>query len=181
MGHLCRRGLWVVVVVALHVIATPASAQPAGGQLDGARFRFGIALSGGGAFVSDWKLGMAGLDIRLGAQINHLFAVYAQPFFMVGGGERAGITGVTGFAGGTLVLDATFADRFFAGIGGGGVVLNNPAAGVLHIRAGVYPAMGRGPNGIRRKGLMLGVDVRPCFASGITVLSVMGSIGYEAF
>lgn len=173
-----KRFLLALCAVGLCSLAVPAFAQP---QADGGRFRFGIALSGGGAFVSGWELGMAGLDLRFGAQINHLLGVYAQPFFMVGGGSRGGITGVTGFAGGSVVVDATFMDRFFVGLGGGGAVLNNPAAGFVHVRAGVYPAVGRGVNGVRRKGFMVGLDLRPFFASGITVLNVMGSIGYEAF
>jgi hypothetical protein len=41
--------------------------------------------------------------------------------------------------------------------------------------------MGRGDNGIRRKGLMLGVDFRSVFVSGATGILFMGCIGYEAF
>ena len=41
--------------------------------------------------------------------------------------------------------------------------------------------MGDGKDGIRRKGLMLGGDVRMYFLSGITVMQVMGGVGYEAF
>jgi hypothetical protein len=41
--------------------------------------------------------------------------------------------------------------------------------------------MGRSADGIRRKGLMVGVDVRSVFVDGATGVLIMGCIGYEAF
>lgn len=152
-----------------------------GKDLDGVRFRGGISGGGGGLFVSGFAAGVGGLDGRLGVQINDLVGLYVQPQFCVGAGKLGNGTGFTGTAGGSLVVDFTLADRFFVGVGGGGGVINNPAAGMVHFRVGGYPAMGYGANGIRRKGLMLGADVRIWVASGITVLSPMASIGYEAF
>lgn len=183
----------IVVVTACCLVAVPAAAQapapqapaaqpPAPQDRDGVRFRGGIAVSGGGTFVAGWKLGMAGLDGRLGVQINDLLGIYVQPHFSIGGGSRAGVTGLTGFAGGALMADVTLRDRYFAGAGGGVTILNNPVAGELHFRAGAYPIMGYGRDGIRRKGLMLGIDFRTYFAEGgLNVVNVMGSIGYEAY
>jgi hypothetical protein len=66
-------------------------------------------------------------------------------------------------------------------VGGGGAILNNPFAGELHLRAGGYPLMGYGEDGVRRKGLMIGADVRMFFLEGYVLLSPTASIGYEAF
>jgi len=55
---------------------------------DGPRFRGGVSFSGGGAFVAGWGLGFAGVDGRLGVQLNNLIGIYAQPYFMLGYGER---------------------------------------------------------------------------------------------
>jgi hypothetical protein len=149
--------------------------------VDGPRFRGGVAFSAGGAFVAGWELGMAGVDGRVGIQLNNLIGIYVQPYFMLGSGERNGVRGFTGFAGGAAMVDFTFFDRFFAGAGGGGAILNNPGAGELHIRLGAYPLFGRGLDGVRRKGLMTGVDMRVYFASGFQVVNVMASVGYEVY
>jgi len=41
--------------------------------------------------------------------------------------------------------------------------------------------MSRGEGSIRRKGLMVGVDLRTIFATGITGLLVLGTVGYEVY
>ncbi|HEY3355034.1 MAG TPA: hypothetical protein VGQ83_17405 [Polyangia bacterium] len=51
---------------------------------------------------------------------------------------------------------------------------------MFQARAGGY-LMGKGENGVRRKGLMIGVDLRTIFVQGATGVLVTGSIGYEAF
>jgi hypothetical protein len=145
------------------------------------RFRGGISAGGGGFFIADWTLGMVTVDGRLGVQINNLIGIYAQPYFQLGTGTRGTITAFTGIAGGAAVVDFTLFDRFFLGAGGGGAILNNPGAGELIIRLGGYPVMRHGLFGPRRKGLMVGADLRVYFLSGLTLMSVMGSIGYEAF
>jgi hypothetical protein len=179
------RKICMAAAVASCLVALPAAAQYAmpAPRSDGVRFRGGISLGGGGAFVAGWNLGMVGVDGRLGVQINNLIGVYAQPYFQLGTGSRNNLTGFTGFAGGSVMVDFTLFDRFFLGAGGGGAILNNPAAGELHFRLGGYPVMGRGLNGIRRKGLMLGVDLRVYFVEGGIgqVIDVMGGIGYEAY
>jgi hypothetical protein len=156
---------------------------------DGGRFRFGIdgtlgleSVSSGGASVSGL---MYGLDLRFGWQFSHLLAIYAQPHLSFGSlGTGNGSTGVSGFTGtfvGTIMGELTFMDRFFAGAGLGYGVFNNPSGFALDFKAGGYPLMGRGDNGIRRKGLMVGLDFRPVFLSGATGILVMGCVGYESF
>ncbi len=155
---------------------------------DGVRFRGGIS-GGGGAMIfatdsslgGSFTLGIGGLDGRLGVQINDLIGIYAQPQLGIYGGD----IGVGGLAGGVLVVDFTFIDQIFVGVGGGGGILNNPAAGEVILRAGGYPAFGLGEDGIRRKGLMLGVDLRvfiaPTGSGTLIAPSPTFNIGYEAY
>ena len=77
--------------------------------------------------------------------------------------------------------EVTRGELRFVGAGGGFGVVNNPSGGVIHLRAGGYPLMGHGENGVRRKGLVLGVDSRFFLLSGTTVMQLTGGIGYEAF
>jgi hypothetical protein len=198
---------WVMVVVSSLLVALPAAAQeppaeaapppaeaapppppplppaplPPPPAQDGPRFRGGVSFAGGGAFVAGWGLGFAGVDGRLGVQLNNLIGIYAQPYFMLGYGERGTVKAFTGFAGATAQVDFTFLDRFFAGAGAGGAILNNPGAGELHVRLGAYPLFARGLDGVRRKGLMVGLDMRVYFASGFQIVNVMGGVGYEAY
>ena len=88
------------------------------------------------------------------------------------------MTGAFSLAG---MAEVTLIDRFFAGAGFGFGVLNNPSGPMFQARLGGYPLMGRGENGIRRKGLMVGVDLRTIFVDGATGVLVLGSVGYEAF
>lgn len=169
--------------------ATTSSAAEAAPPTDGGRFRFGInptigleSVSASGTSISGT---MYGLDLRLGYQINNLFAIYAQPHLSFGElGTTTGRVPITGFTGtfvGTVMAEATFLDRLFVGAGAGYGVLNNPSGIAIEGRFGGYPLMGRGPNGIRRKGLMIGGDVRAVFVDGATGTLLMGAIGYEAF
>jgi len=81
----------------------------------------------------------------------------------------------------SAVVDFTFLDQIFVGAGGGGIILQSVPAGELHIRAGGYPVFTHGLDGLRRKGLMLGLDMRIFFAGGATVMNPMLSVGYEAY
>ncbi len=81
----------------------------------------------------------------------------------------------------TAVADVTLMDHFFVGAGGGYGVLNNPNGPVVHFRLGGYPLMGKSDTGPRRKGLMLGADMRLFFVPNNTGMQLMGAIGYEAF
>jgi len=147
---------------------------------DEARFRGGISGGGGALIFSGNAAGLGGLDGRIGAQIIDLVGLYVQPHVALGAGSGV----FAGSLGGTLVIDFTFIDHIFVGVGGGGGLVQfggTEAAGMLHFRAGGYPVVGFGEDGIRRKGLMLGADVIVHFAAGQVLPSPMVSIGYEAF
>lgn len=152
---------------------------------DGVRFRGGIAAVGGAEFLDNFGIGMGGLEGRLGVQLDNLIGIYAQPYLAFGAGDIGGASGGTGTAGVSALVDFTFANRVFVGVGGGAGILNNPAGPELHIRAGAYPVMGYGENGYTRKGLMVGLESRVFFLSqggtGLTVMQLFGTIGYEAF
>jgi len=181
------------LVVSMLLAASVAGAQEVSDTSDAApatsdsgRFRFGInglggleSVSGGGASVSG---PMFGIDLRLGWQLNDLLAIYAEPHLSFGSLGNGGIvSGGTGTFIGTVMGEATFNDRFFAGAGIGYGVLNNPSGFAIQARGGFYPLMGRGDDGVRRKGLMIGVDFRSVFVDGATGILVTGAIGYEAF
>lgn len=163
--------------------------EEGGPVVDGPRFRGGISLDGGGIFVSGYGLGLVGLSGRIGVQINDLIGVYGMPYFSLGGGtvSAGGVSAsaFTGTAGGDGAVDFTLANRFFLGAGGGFGVVGSVSGPELLFRVGAYPLMGRRFRGPGRRGLMVGVNVRPHFFSsageGITVLEAMGSIGFEAF
>ncbi|MBW1809873.1 MAG: hypothetical protein JRJ87_16880 [Deltaproteobacteria bacterium] len=152
---------------------------------DGARFRWGISLGGGLEKVSVFSGPMGGVDCRLGVQLNDMWAVYAQSHLSVGqlstGEGSLGLAGFTGTFGAAALGEVTLIDRFFAAAGVGYGVLNNPSGFMVQARLGGYPLMGRGGDGGRRKGLMLGVDFRTIFVEGYTAILVFGMIGYEAF
>jgi hypothetical protein len=170
------------------VPAPTAAAAPAS-EADGGRFRFGIDATAGLESVSADNASvsgaMYGADLRLGWQVNNLLAIYAQPHLSFGtlstSGSGAQVSGATGTFTGTVIGEVTLINRLFAGAGFGYGLLNNPSGPAVELRAGGYPLMGRGDNGIRRKGLMLGVDFRSVFVSGATGILFMGCIGYEAF
>jgi len=181
--------------------ATPASAQNAGAppppppphHTDGVRFRGAIALAGGGEFGSGGGVsyggGLGGLEGRLGVQINNLIGIYVQPSLAFGPlTETQGassVTGATGTAGATALVDFTFVNRFFVAAGGGAGILNNPFGPEIHFRLGGYPLVGYGENGYTRKGLMVGVDTHVFFLSSpgapSTMVQIMGTVGYEVF
>ena len=186
----------LTVIIVTLVAATSARAQEvpqtsevSPSEADGGRFRFGINATAGLESVSQSGAsasgGMFGLDLRLGWQFSHLLAVYAQPHLSFGSLStsrgNAIATGFTGTFVGTILGEFTFMDRFFAGAGVGYGMFNHPSGFALDFKAGGYPLMGHGANGIRRKGLMVGFDFRPVFLSGATGLLVMGCIGYESF
>jgi hypothetical protein len=170
----------------------PQTSEVAPPEADGGRFRFGInatagleSVSGSSVGSSTVSGGMFGLDLRLGWQFSNLLAIYAQPHLSFGSLStsqgNASYSGFTGTIVGTIMGELTFMDRFFAGAGFGYGMFNNPSGFALDFKAGGYPLMGHGSNGIRRKGLMVGLDFRPVFLSGATGLLVMGCIGYESF
>lgn len=167
--------------------AAPAAAPPAAAVAtqSGARFRGGISLATGIEKVSVVSGEMYGLDGRLGVQLNDLLGIYVQPHLSFGSlsGQAGGlgITGTTGTFSIAAMGEATFIDRLFAGAGLGYGVLNNPSGPMFQARAGGYLLETRAEDGIRRKGLMAGVDLRTIFVNGATGVLVLASIGYEKF
>jgi hypothetical protein len=169
-------------------------------ETDGPRFRGGVALSGGGLAGGGVQsgLGLFGVDGRIGVQINNLIGVYGQPYLGVGGGSGLFI----GTVGALVMVDFTFIDHIFVGAGGGGGLVfggvSAPVAcfngvcdsssggaftaGQAHLRLGGYPVVAQGLNGIRRKGLMVGLDLAVHIVPGIGPLfQPMVGVGYEAF
>jgi hypothetical protein len=159
--------------------------EPASEQTDGVRFRGGIALSGGGEFASGFEVGMGGVEGCVGVQINNLIGLYVQPSLSVGVGRLRGVEGVTGTLGISALIDFTITDYFFAGIGGGAGILNNPFGPEIHFRVGGYPVVVVGEDGYSRQGLMLGIDARIFFLQNgpemYPVTQILASVGYEVF
>jgi hypothetical protein len=172
--------------------ATPAPAAPAaaGGdaKVDGLRFRFGVA-AGLGFFTAsqdnppaEMSFTYYGSDLRLGAQINDLVGVYAQPTLGYYTADDTTVLAAGGLLGLTVVADVTLIDRFFAGAGIGYTIYNNPSGLTPIIRIGGYPLMSRSEQKARRKGLMLGVDLRFTSLEGLnTIFMPTFNLGYEAF
>ena len=169
-------------------VAAPAAAAPNGGVADGVRFRFGVG-GGIGFFSAANEVGEGkvsctyyGTDLRLGAQINNRFGVYAQPtlgYYSVNGSGGLGAGGLVGVA---VIADATIIDRFFVGAGLGYTVYNNPAGVTPILRVGGYPLMSKSDEKARRKGLMVGVDLRFTNPDGLkTIVMPTFNLGYEAF
>lgn len=161
--------------------APPAAEPTAGDDRDGVRFRGGVSLAAGTMFLSSYSGFLAGVDGRLGVQINDMIGVYAVPHLTLGPISVGSLSTFIGVFSTTAVVDVTLIDQIYVGAGGGFGVVNNPTGPALHFRAGGYPLMGYGENGIRRKGLMVGADMRMYLLSGITVMELTGGVGYEAF
>jgi len=168
--------------------AAPAAATANGGVPDGVRFRFGVG-GGIGFFSAASEVGPAkvsctyyGSDLRFGAQINNLIGVYAQPtlgYYSANGSGGLAAGGLLGFS---VIADATFIDRLFVGAGLGYTVYNSPGGMSPILRVGGYPLMSRSEEKARRKGLMVGADVRFTSLDGLkTIVMPTFNVGYEAF
>jgi hypothetical protein len=168
--------------------AAPAAAAANGGVMDGTRFRFGVG-AGLGFFSAASEVGSDkvsctyyGSDLRFGAQINNLIGVYAQPtlgYYSVNGSGGLGAGGLLGFS---VIADATFIDRLFVGAGLGYTVYNSPGGMTPILRVGGYPLMSRSDEKARRKGLMVGADLRFTSLDGLkTIVMPTFNVGYEAF
>jgi hypothetical protein len=164
---------------------TPAAAATPAAQEDRARQRWGVSAGGGLERVEGESVRLFGLDFRLGVQLNNLLAFYLQPHLSLGSGSggtnEAGTTQTAWTCSIAGMAEATFMDRFFAAAGFGYGIPNANSGAMLQARLGGYPLMARGANGIRRKGLMIGVDLRTIFVEGATAILVLGAVGYEAF
>lgn len=173
--------------------AAPPAPAPAGAAApdtvaDGARFRFGV--SGGVGFfsvkpeVGEGKVNCTyfGTDVRLGVQINNLIGVYAQPTLGYYTASAGGLVAAGGLLGFSAAADVTFIDRFFVGAGIGYTVYNNPGGVTPILRVGGYPLMARSDTKARRKGLMLGMDLRFTGLDGLKeIIMPTFNVGYEAF
>jgi hypothetical protein len=168
--------------------AAPAAPAANGDVTDGMRFRFGVA-GGMGFFSAADEAGSQkvsctyyGTDLRFGAQVNNLIGVYAQPtlgYYSVNGSSGLGSGGLMGFS---VVADATFIDRLFVGAGVGYTVYNNPGGITPILRVGGYPLMSKSDVKARRKGLMVGADLRFTSLDGLkTIFMPTFNVGYEAF
>ncbi len=210
MKKLALNGLAIITVLTLtgrlraqEAEATPASngasipAAPVGATsrtessadgADGLRFRFGVS-GGYGFFTVKSEKGSAeascsyyGMDLRFGAQINDLIGVYAQPTLGYYSANKEGLLAVGGLLGMAAGADVTFLDRFFAGAGLGYTIYNNPSGITPLLRVGAYPLMSRNSESIRRRGLMVNVDLRFTKLEGLkTIVMPTFNIGYEAF
>ena len=169
-----------------------AAAEP------GMRFRWGLSAMGGPILYSGASSGGGGLEVRVGAQINNLFGVYAQPVFMVGGGASAGTTGASVSAlalyGAGALADVTRADLGYIAAGpeilAGGAGSSSAGTGTASASAssGAFFSIAAraglvlGPKKPeRRKGFQLGVDFRTVFTPGAATLMPFLALGYESF
>jgi hypothetical protein len=169
------------------VTAAPPPPMGVVEERDGFRMRHGVAASFGEELGSGPSSGLSGflggVDWRIGAQINNLYAVYVDTHLSFGTAKIGAQSGVTGNFASALMAERTLADKFFVGAGGGYGVLNNPSGPLAQVRAGWYPAMSSSETAARRRGLVLGADVRAYFAGpGIgTVTQLSVSLGYEKY
>jgi hypothetical protein len=173
---------------------TPAAPAPAANGAtntpvaDGPRFRFGVA-AGMGFFTAASEVGSTevsctyyGGDLRLGAQINDLIGIYVQPTLGYYTADIPLRFAAGGLVGAAAVADITIIDHFFAGAGLGYTIYNNPSGMTPILRVGGYPLMARSEHKARRKGLMLGADLRFTKLEGLkTIVMPTFNLGYEAF
>lgn len=171
------------------VASTPAAGvDTSSAPTDGMRFRFGVS-GGAGFFTAASEVGSQkvsctyyGADLRLGAQINNLIGVYAQPTLGYYSANGSGGLAAGGLVGLAAVADVTLIDRFFVGAGVGYTVYNSPAGVSPMLRIGGYPLMSHSDEKARRKGLMLGMDLRFTSLDGLkTIVMPTFNVGYEAF
>jgi hypothetical protein len=169
-----------------------ASAQ----ERDGVRFRGGVGLEVGAIVAPGAGLGVIGVQGQLGAQITNQWAVYAVPTldiaFAHGTGLAVGFGAMADYTFSSIPLGVAAGPEtgVFAALGGGGA-----AAGALYgvrLRGAYYPILTRGENGIRRKALAVGLDLRldgggAAFAGAggsigsAYLISPVAFVGYQAF
>lgn len=175
--------------------AAPAPAAPAANAgdtgstvADAGRFRFGVG-GGIGFFTAANEVGTAevsctyyGTDLRFGYQVNDLIGVYGQPTLGYYSANGSGGLAAGGLVGVAAIVDVTLIDHFFAGAGLGYTVYNSPAGITPILRIGGYPLMGKSDQKARRKGLMVGADLRFTSLEGLKMIVMPTfNVGYEAF
>ena len=155
----------------------------------GWRLRHGITATGGELFGSvqnvSFTESLAGLDWRLGVQLNDDWAAYSDAHMSFGSAMALGSSGTTGNFAEAIMGERTINDKIFVGAGAGYGVLNNPSGPLIAARAGYYPLMSRDDADGRRRGLVISGDIREYFASqngqSVTATQLMISVGYEKY
>jgi hypothetical protein len=154
-----------------YVLAQPGYPPPQYGQPvvlapagDGPRFRGGIALEGGTLIDSGTNVGAIGPVGQLGVQINNLVGIYAVPGFDILFGPAGGIdltfAVMADFTilNDQLTLGAGLDSGVFAAFGSGAGLAGAGYGARLH--AAWNALVSRGANGVRRRGLVIGLDLR---------------------
>lgn len=173
---------------------------------DGPRFRGGISLEGGALLPSHVALGAVGPQGQLGVQVDNLLGIYAVPAFDILFGPAGGVDLTFAVMADFTLLDDVLTvgggldSGVFAAIGGNGTSAAAAAGAQYGVRghAAWNALVTKGPNGIRRKALVVGLDLRflvgPEGSETVTatggsvsasthgfVFSPMVTVGYVAF
>jgi hypothetical protein len=166
-------------------VVTPAPA-PLPAPEHGLRMRNGFSLSASHEFGSGPSEGLSGnlygVDWRIGAQINDLYAAYLQTHLSFGDASIGSASGMTGNFAAALMAERTLPQRFFAAGGVGYGVLNNPSGPLVQLRAGWYPFEQSSVHGKVRR-LNVAADARWYFPGDAigTVTQLAITIGYDRF
>jgi hypothetical protein len=166
------------------------------------RFRWGISGFGGKYFVGGQSGTLYGIDMRFGAQINQMFAVYGSPIILGG----AGVSGTNSSTGSTAsvnafalygigaLFDVTLEDMVYLAAGpevlsggGGGINAKSDGSGNVSAEAGTFLGV-EGRAGLafgsikpaRRKCFTIGVDLHAVFMNKTVVFPVL-TLGYDSF
>jgi hypothetical protein len=142
----------------------PMAIPPQGEAADHGRFRGGIQLEGGLFKPPSGALGAIGPAGQIGWQINNLIGVYAVPGFDILFGSAGGLE-----IGSAVMVDFTILDDQLT-VGGGpefgafayfGSTAAGGGAGYGgRLRAQYNAFISKGPDGVRRKALVVGLDLR---------------------
>ena len=151
----------------------------------GMRLRNGFSLSAGqewGSGPSDGLSGqLYGVDWRIGAQIDDLYAVYVQTHLSFGNAKIGSASGATGNFAIAAMGERMLPQRLFVAAGGGYGILNNPDGLMAQVRLGWYPFETSSVDKVRR--LNVAADARWYFPGDAigTVTQVALTIGYDRF
>lgn len=194
--QLRRHALLAALIVASSLGATSpgtAAAQDGPVEAPGHRTRLRFGASGvGGGFVGTMSGGAGGLALRVGAQLDDVFAIYVQAHALVGGfAPHPSDEAVAGFVFHELMLDFTIADVLQLG---GGPSIDLVWGCTRENRVGTCSDIGPyfggdfraavvlgqyGPE--RRGGLVLSVDVHPTWMSSDLATMLLLGIGGEIY
>jgi hypothetical protein len=198
------RSVACLSILAFSLASLFSTREAAAQEPDGVRFRGGVALEAGPMIIPGvGTLGIAGIQSQLGVQINNKIGVYAVPNLDIVFGSVGGINLAA-----AVMCDYTLNDNLTFGAGpdvgvfaafGGGSGSISAAGGALYgarLHFAWNPLVDRGADGVRRKALSVGADLRllgggagvassngnSSSASASTfVLAPMITVGYTAF